>query len=325
VQHLWHARLGHLSGRGITALARNGITDLPPTQCVLPFCKTCATIKSTVAPRLRGLHSKPTEPFERFGWDLWQNNTISLKGNSYSCGAIDYASSTVALYFCRSRSSSTACLRVSRTMGSALGFRLQLVRLENDSTSRSQDFIVACDESSTAREYAAPYIQYQNGLIERTWYTLSTWASCMLDYECLGAEFGEFAMAVAVHIHCTFRRGVNDIPLRMITSATPDLSYLRTFGCPAFVHVPRANRSKIAPFTREGIFVGYSPDSPAWLVWMPDTRIVLASRNVAFNEIDRLGRFDPTVPDEWHASPQQDCIVSSPSRVIPPSPSSSAP
>jgi hypothetical protein len=56
---LWHARLGHLSGRGITALIRDGIADLPRQPCVLPFCRTCATIKSTVAPRPRGLPANP--------------------------------------------------------------------------------------------------------------------------------------------------------------------------------------------------------------------------------------------------------------------------
>jgi hypothetical protein len=246
------------SAISMTALARSGITDLPPQQCVLPFCRTCASIKSTVAPRPPRLHPKPTEPFECSGWDFWQNNTTSLHGNSYSCGAIDCASSIVALYFCRSRSSSTACLRTYRTTACALGFRLQSVRLDNDPAFRSDDFIADCDESSTAREYAAPYNLFQNGLIEWTWYTLSTWARCMLDYAGFGAEFWEFSMAVAVHIH--------NRTFRQITGATPKLSYLLTFGCPAFVHVPRANRSKISPSAREGIFVVYSPDSHVWLV-----------------------------------------------------------
>jgi hypothetical protein len=188
-------------------------------------------------------------------------------------------------------------------MASSLGYRLQYVRLDNDTAFRNHDFIAACDESSTTREYAAPCSQFQNGLIERTWYTLSTWARCIPDYAGIGSDFWEFAMAVAVHLHNrTFRRGVNDIPLRLLTGATRDLSYLRAFGCPAFVHVPRATRPKNAPCAREGIFVGYSPDSLAWLVWVPDTRAVLASRNVAFNEADRLGRFDHSIPDEWPTS-----------------------
>eukprot|EP00873_Tetraselmis_striata_P036510 jgi/Tetstr1/456774/TSEL_004141.t1 len=125
----------------------------------------------------------------------------------------------------------------------------------------------------------------------------------MLDYAGLGPEFREFAMATAVHIHNrTFRRGVDDIPLHTITGSTPSLSYMRTFGCPAYVHVPRAIRPKVAPSAREGVFVGYSSDSPAWLDMMPDTRVVLTSRSVAFNETDRLGRFDAELPYEWHAA-----------------------
>jgi hypothetical protein len=66
-------------------------------------------------------------------------------------------------------------------------------------------------------------------------------------------------MDVAAHIHnCTLRRGFNDFVLRIPTGDTPDLSYLRTFGCPAFVHVSRATRPKTAPSARKGIFVGYS-------------------------------------------------------------------
>jgi hypothetical protein len=109
-------------------------------------------------------------------------------------------------------------------------------------------------------------------------------ARCTLDYACLGSDFLEFAMAIAVHLHSrTFRRGVTDIPLRLLTGVTPNISYMRTFGCPAFMHVPRATRPKTVPSPREGIFVGHSLDSHAWLVWMPDTCVALASRSVAFH------------------------------------------
>jgi hypothetical protein len=110
-------------------------------------------------------------------------------------------------------------------------------------------------------------------------------------------------MLVAVDLHNrTFRRGVNEIPLRLLTGASPDLSYLGTFGRPAFVHVPRATRPMTAPSAGEGIFVGYSADSLAWLVWMPGTRVVLASRSVAFREAYRMCRFDPSFPKEWQAA-----------------------
>jgi hypothetical protein len=115
-------------------------------------------------------------------------------------------------------------------------------------------------------------------------------------------------MAVAVHIHnYTFPRGVSDIPLCLPTNSTPDLSYMRTFGCQVYVHVPLANRPKIAPSAREGILIGCSSNSPAWLVWMPDAKPIFTIRVVAFDESYRMGRFDASLLDEWHASTHEGC------------------
>jgi hypothetical protein len=77
---------------------------------------------------------------------------------------------------------------------------------------------------------------------------------------------------------------------------------MRAFGCPYFVHVPRANHPKTAPSAREGNFVCCIPSFRAWLVWMLDTRAFLSSRNVTFHEADHLGRFDPELPNELHSS-----------------------
>eukprot|EP00873_Tetraselmis_striata_P000672 jgi/Tetstr1/420936/TSEL_011997.t1 len=98
----------------------------------------------------------------------------------------------------------------------------------------------------------APYSQFQNGLMERTWRTLSQWARCMLDYASLQDTYWEFAMSVAAYIHNrTFRRGVHGIPLHLVTGAIPDLRHLRVFGCDAYAHVPRSARHKAAPSARQ--------------------------------------------------------------------------
>jgi hypothetical protein len=134
----------------------------------------------------------------------------------------------------------------------------------------------------------------------------------MIDYARLGADFWELAMAMAVHIHNRiFRLGVIDIPLRLLNGITLHISYLHTFGYHAYVHLPRANRPKTTPYAYEGIFVGYSPNSPAWPVSMPYTETILTSRLVTLNEFDRL-----ELLDEWHASNHEGCGVSSSSLPI---------
>ncbi len=87
--------------------------------------------------------------------------------------------------------------------------------------------------------------------------------------------------------------GSNGIPLELVTGKVPNLSNLRVFVCPAYVHIDVSLRSKFGDTAWKGVFVGYAFDSPAWLVYNPSTRKGLGfrvqglgfrSRNVVFNE-----------------------------------------
>ena len=65
-----------------------------------------------------------------------------------------------------------------------------------------------------------------------------------------------------------------------------DVSYthLRVFGCRAFVHIPRDERSKLDKKTKQCIFLGYSEDALGYKLWDPVDRKVLRSRDVVFFE-----------------------------------------
>ncbi len=72
--------------------------------------------------------------------------------------------------------------------------------------------------------------------------------------------------------------------MELVTNEKPDLSNMRIFGCPTYVHIDASLRKKLGNKAWKGIFVGYSFDSPAWLVYNPATRHVIRSRNVVFDE-----------------------------------------
>lgn len=78
--------------------------------------------------------------------------------------------------------------------------------------------------------------------------------------------------------------GAGCIPFQKVIGNTLDLSNLRVFGCPAFVHIDSSRRKKLDPKAWEGIFVGYASDSPVYLVYNPVTKHVIRSQNVKFNE-----------------------------------------
>lgn len=64
----------------------------------------------------------------------------------------------------------------------------------------------------------------------------------------------------------------------------PDISHLRIFGCPVYVHIPKDKRTKLEPSGKRGIFVGYSETSKAYRIYIPSQKQIEVSRDVTFEE-----------------------------------------
>ena len=61
----------------------------------------------------------------------------------------------------------------------------------------------------------------------------------------------------------------NKTPKDIFSAEKLEVSHLRIFGCPIFIHVPKEKRMKLEPSGRKGIFVGYSETSKAFRICIP--------------------------------------------------------
>ena len=52
----------------------------------------------------------------------------------------------------------------------------------------------------------------------------------------------------------------------MYTGNKPEVNHLRIFGCPVYVHIMKEMRTKLDPFGKKGIFVGYYEVSRAFRI-----------------------------------------------------------
>ena len=285
-----HRRLGHLHSAGIDRLCRERVVgaDLAAGDA-LPFCETCAVVKSHVLPRNRDLSDRPGAVGEKAGGDLWELRHLALGGKRYAFGVVDYFSNFDWVVYLRHKNEAAAGLRlIFRSMRSFQVPTPRLLRVDNDSVFQCASFRAVCDEHGCVLEFAAPYSQWQNGLRERFWRTLGEMTAALLHYAGLGREFWALAMAVAVYIrNRVWSAGVAGIPLQLLTGHAPDLSHLRVFGCPAYVHVDSSRRNKLDPKAFKGVFVGYGSESLTYLVWNPATQRIVSSRNVVFDELWR--------------------------------------
>jgi hypothetical protein len=65
----------------------------------------------------------------------------------------------------------------------------------------------------------------------------------------------------------------------------PSLTHLKVFGCDAYVHVPKENRSKLDKKAKKCIFIGYKDGLKGYKLWNLETKKVVYRRDVVFREM----------------------------------------
>jgi hypothetical protein len=85
-------------------------------------------------------------------------------------------------------------------------------------------------------------------------------------------------------------------PHEVWSRTKPSLQHLRVFGCDAYVHVPKENRSKLDKNDEKCIFIGYKDGVKGYKIWNPETKKIVYSRDVVFREVKDVSKqeFLPT-------------------------------
>lgn len=99
--------------------------------------------------------------------------------------------------------------------------------------------------------------------------------------------FWKLACETAVHVNnrTPSQRLKWKTPIEMFTGKKPDLSYFRVFGCKAFVLTQKERRqNKLTPKAKVMTFVGYEPGSKGYRFWDSNSRQIVVSRDVTFDE-----------------------------------------
>ena len=117
-------------------------------------------------------------------------------------------------------------------------------------------------------------------------------------------------MASAYIRNRCFNDRLGKTPYETMTGLRPNLSNMHVFGAVCYAYVQ--NPKKLEPRSKEGIFVGHEKNSPAYLVYFPESMKVERVRCVKFfdsPEFEDIGK-NGQVEDEIDTIP----------RVTPPPP-----
>jgi hypothetical protein len=76
----------------------------------------------------------------------------------------------------------------------------------------------------------------------------------------------------------------------MFSEKKSEVSHLKIFGCPMFVHILKERRTKLDPLEKKEIFVGYCEVSKAFKIYIPGYHHIEINRDVTFHEDVALKR-----------------------------------
>ncbi|KAL2608965.1 hypothetical protein R1flu_027538 [Riccia fluitans] len=77
-------------------------------------------------------------------------------------------------------------------------------------------------------------------------------------------------------------------PFELWHKRVPDYSKLQVFGCDAYAHTPRENRTKLDPKVKKCYFLGYQQSVKGYRLWDPVDYKLIVNRDVSFSEARSL-------------------------------------
>ncbi|WVZ76652.1 hypothetical protein U9M48_024608 [Paspalum notatum var. saurae] len=135
-------------------------------------------------------------------------------------------------------------------------------------------------------QFSSPYTPLQNSVVERKNRTLVEMARTMLDEHSTPRRCWAKAVNTACYI-------ANWIFLRALLGKTlyelrfgrqPSIKHLRAFGCRCFVVKKAGHLDKFESRCLDGIFLGYASSSRSFRVWILETKQVVETCEVSFDE-----------------------------------------
>ncbi|GKC68944.1 retrovirus-related pol polyprotein from transposon TNT 1-94 [Tanacetum coccineum] len=148
--------------------------------------------------------------------------------------------------------------------------------------------------------FSAPRTPQSNGVVEKKNRTLQEMSRTMLNEQSLPQKFWCNAVDTSTYIlnRILIRAILGKTPYELLKGRKPTLDYFRVFGRKCFILNTKDYLKKFDPKSYDGIFLGYSQNSKAYIILNKHTRKVEESLNVTFDETPPPSKTSPLVDDD---------------------------
>ncbi|GJU81855.1 retrovirus-related pol polyprotein from transposon TNT 1-94 [Tanacetum coccineum] len=301
---LWHRRLGHANMRLIQSLAsKELVRNLPKLRFDQHFCDACKIGKQAhVSHKAKNIVST-TRCLELLHMDLFCPSAVwSYGGNRYTLVIVDDYSRYTWTRFLKNKTEAFDQFEIfSKKIQNQLGCTIVSIRTDHGREFDNEvQFGEFCNANGITHNFSAPRTPQSNGVVERKNRTLQEMSRTMLNEQSLPQKFWCNAVDTSTYIlnRILIRAILGKTPYELLRGRKPTLDYFRVFGSKCFILNTKDYLTKFDPKSYEGVFLGYSQNSKAYIILNKHTRKVEESLNVTFDETPPPSKTSPLVDDD---------------------------
>ncbi|GKB42086.1 retrovirus-related pol polyprotein from transposon TNT 1-94 [Tanacetum coccineum] len=148
--------------------------------------------------------------------------------------------------------------------------------------------------------FSAPCTPQSNGMVERKNRTLQEMSRTMTNEQSLPQKFWCNGVDTSTYILNRILIGAisGKTPYELLRSRKPTLDYFKVFGSKCFILNTKDYLTKFDPKSYEGVFLGYSHYSKAYIILNKHTIKIKELLNVTFDETPPPSKTSPLVDDD---------------------------
>ncbi|GJQ98377.1 retrovirus-related pol polyprotein from transposon TNT 1-94 [Tanacetum coccineum] len=154
------------------------------------------------------------------------------------------------------------------------------------------------DANGITHKFLAPRTPQSNEVVERKNWTLQEMSRTMLNGQSIPQKFWCNVVDTSTYIlnRILIRHFLRITPYELFKGKKPSLEYFKVFGSKCFILNTKDYLTKFDHKSTKGIFIGYSPNSKAYIILNKETMKVEESFNVKIDESPPL--MSPPLEDD---------------------------
>ncbi|KAK1670359.1 hypothetical protein QYE76_058518, partial [Lolium multiflorum] len=285
--YMWHCRLGHIGVKRMKKLHSDGLLESLDFES-LDRCEACLMGKMTKTP-FSGIMERATDLLEIIHTDVCGPMSVASRGGyRYVLTFTDDLSRYGYIYFMKHKSETFQKFKEFQSeVENQRNKKIKFLRSDRGGEYLSYEFGMHLKKCGILSQLTPPGTPQRNGVSERRNRTLLDMVRSMMSLTDLPLSFWGYALETAAFtLNRAPSKSVETTPYELWFNKKPKLSFLKVWGCEAYVK--KLQPDKLEPKAEKCVFIGYPKETIGYTFYHKSEGKIFVAKNGTFLEKEFL-------------------------------------